>query len=271
MDAVIAALFVYPVKSCRAVALSATTITERGLARDREWMIVDAAGRFVSQREQPRLALIRPALSRAALELMAPAMEPIAIPLERTGARRSVTVWSDTPAALDQGDEPAVWLSAWLGHEVRLVRFDPAARRLCNPVHAGDSGAHTAFADGYPLLVLSEASLADLNRRLASPLPVDRFRPNILLAGMPAYDEDHIDELVTGAVTLMPVKPCIRCRITTTDQETGQVGVEPLPTLAGYRMDTALGGVAFGVNAIVASGAGATIAVGAAARYTLRF
>jgi hypothetical protein len=271
MNATIAALFVYPVKSCRGIAVSAARLTERGLARDREWMIVDADGRFVTQREVPRLALVAPALSDTMLQLAAPGMAPLAIPLEWTGTPRSVTVWRDTLPAFDQGHAAATWLSAWVGHPVRLVRFDPEFRRQCNPAFAGPGGAHTAFADAYPLLVLSEASLADLNRRLDQPLPVDRFRPNLLLSGIEPYDEDYIGELSIGAATLTLVKPCTRCQITTTDQATAQVGAEPLATLARYRQNTMLGSVTFGMNAVVTAGAGVSMESGASARCKLAF
>ena len=271
MTATIAALFVYPIKSCRGLQRSAALVTERGLAHDREWMIVDAAGRFISQREVPRLALIVPALSAAALELTAPGMAAVTIPFDRSGVTLPVTVWRDRLPAIDQGDAVAAWISAWIGSAARLVRFDPRLRRTCDPAYAGDTEAHTAFADAYPLLVLSEASLADLNQRLESPLPLDRFRPNVVLSGVDAYDEDHIDELAVAGVTMKLVKPCTRCLITTTDQETGERGVEPLATLASYRMNDTLGGVAFGVNAIITAGAGAVIRAGAAARCSLRF
>ncbi len=271
MIATIAALRVYPVKSCRGLQQSAAVVTERGLAHDREWMFVDGSGRFISQREAPRLALIVPALSATALELTAPGMPAITIAFDRSGVALPVTIWRDHLLAIDQGDAVAAWISEWLGSAARLVRFDPQLRRMCNPGYAGDTGAHTAFADAYPLLVLSEASLADLNQRLESPLPLNRFRPNVVLSGVDAYDEDHIDELAVAGVTMKLVKPCTRCLITTTDQETGERGVEPLATLARYRMHDALGGVAFGVNAIVASGAGSEIRVGAAASCSLRF
>jgi uncharacterized protein YcbX len=271
LTATIAALFVYPVKSCRGVQLLAAQVTERGLAHDREWMIVDATGRFLSQRELPRLALITPALSATTLELTAPGREPLTVPLDRSGTLKAVTVWSDSLPAIDQGDGAAQWLSAWIGRDVRLVRFDPRVRRACNRTYVGDAGAHTCFADAYPLLVLSEASLADLNARLASPLPVNRFRPNLMLSGTEAYDEDHIDEIVAGPVNMKLVKPCTRCQITTTDQATGERASEPLATLATYRMNAALEGVTFGVNAIVTAGAGETLRVGAAADCSLRF
>ena len=262
MIAFIAALFVYPVKSCRGLQRSAAVVTERGLAHDREWMIVDAAGRFISQREVPRLALIVPALSAAALELTAPGMAAVTIPFDRSGVTLPVTVWRDRLPAIDQGDTVAAWISAWIGSTARLVRFDRRLRRTCNPAYAGDTGAHTAFADAYPLLVLAEASLADLNQRLESPLPLNRFRPNVVLSGVDAYDEDHIDELAVAGVTMKLVKRCTRCQVTTTDQDTASLGSEPLATLAGYRMDAALGGATFGVNAIVVAGEGRELTVG---------
>ncbi len=271
MSATVASLFVYPVKSCRGIALSTAMMTERGIARDREWLIVDEHGQFITQREVPRLALIAPTLSETHLELAAPDLSPLAIPLNHQGKRSDVTVWRDTLPAIDQGDDAANVLSAWIGRPVRLVRFDPAARRYCNPEFAGPGGAHHSFADGYPVLVASEASLAELNSRLATPLPINRFRPNILLSGIDAHDEDHIDQLRLAGVALKLVKPCTRCQITTTDQSTAKVGIEPLPTLAGYRYNAALDGVTFGMNAIVSAGAGTSIAVGAAVNYTLNF
>jgi uncharacterized protein YcbX len=271
LSARIAALYVYPVKSCRGIQVAAAAMTGRGFAHDREWMIVDANGRFLSQREVPALALIRTALSADALELMASSGSTLSVPFDRPGARREVTVWRDTMPAIDQGAEAASWLLGLLGREVRLVRFDSAIRRACNRAYVGESGAHTGFADAYPLLVISEASLADLNTRLASPLPMNRFRPNVVLADCEAYDEDHIDEIAAGTIRMKLVKPCTRCQITTTDQETGIRESEPLTTLAAYRMNAALEGVTFGVNAIPTAGLGATLSVGDRANCTLRF
>jgi uncharacterized protein YcbX len=271
MNATIAALYVYPVKSCRGIALPAARLTERGIAHDREWMIVDAADRFITQRELPRLALINTSLSDATLRLDAPGLPALEIEFDRDGARRDVTVWRDTLPAIDQGDDAARWLSQWIGAPARLVRFDRAVKRMCNPEFAGPGGAHHAFADGYPVLVLSQASLAELNRRLAAPLPVDRFRPNILLAGIDAHDEDHFAAIEVGPARLKLVKPCTRCQITTTDQASAVVGIEPLPTLALYRHDAALDGVTFGMNAIIEAGVGTTIATGARVTCTLNF
>ncbi|MEO8738915.1 MAG: MOSC N-terminal beta barrel domain-containing protein [Casimicrobiaceae bacterium] len=271
MLATIAALFVYPVKSCRGIALREARMTERGIAHDREWLIIDASDRFITQRDMPRLALITTTLSGTGLQLGAPGQPDLAIEFDREGPRRSVTVWRDTLPAIDQGDAAARWLSQWIGAPVRLVRFDRDAKRMCNPDFAGPGGAHHAFADGYPVLVLSKASLDDLNRRLDAPLPVNRFRPNLLLSGIEAHDEDHVATIEVGSVKLRLVKPCTRCQITTTDQASGVVGVEPLPTLAQYRYNAALDGVTFGMNAIVEAGAGATIATGARVDCTLTF
>ena len=271
LSARIAALSLYPVKSCRGIAVASVRVTERGLLHDREWMIVDANGRFLSQREVPALALVRTALSADALELSDNAGSRVAVPLDRPGTTREVTVWRDTVPAIDQGSDVASWLSARLGRDVRLVRFDPAFRRACNRAYVGDSGAHTGFADAYPLLVISEASLADLNTRLASPLPMNRFRPNVVLGGCEAYDEDHIDTIGAGAIRMKLVKPCTRCQIPTTNQETAERGCEPLATLATYRMNAALDGVTFGVNAIVTDGFGGTLRTGALVQYSLRF
>jgi len=272
VDATLAALTTYPVKSCRGIALDASRLTTRGLEHDREWMLVDRDGRFLTQRELPRLAQIVTELSGSALYLSAPDLPAFSIPLDANAGRVTVTVWRDTLSALDQGDDAASKLSRWLDRKVRLVRFDPAERRYCNPQYAGEHGAHHSFADGYPVLVISAASLADLNERLDDPLPMNRFRPNIVLDGVEAFDEDHFTEIGIGDfVTLRLVKPCVRCRITTTDQVTAQVGIEPLPTLASYRRDDALGGATFGMNAIVVAGEGASIGVGDAIRASLNF
>ena len=273
--ATIAALNVYPVKGCRGIGVPRARVAARGLVAtagaaivgDREFMIVDASGRFVTQREMPRLALIAERLDSEALVLSTRGASPLAVELGAPrGAPRKVTVWRSEVIAHDVGDAAARWLAAALDAEVRLVRFDPRETRLCNPEYAGASGAHVAFADGYPVLAIGEASLADINTRLAAAgaaaLPMDRFRPNVVLAGLEAYDEDHVDTITGDGVTLRLVKPCTRCQVTTTDQDTATVGDEPLATLAHYRMNAALGGVTFGMNAIVVAGEGRELAVG---------
>lgn len=270
MTPAISGLYVYPVKSCKGLQVLAAQLTPRGLLHDREWMVVEAHGdpaRFITQRELPRLALIETGLSATALTLSAPGMELHSVDDAFEGAGRDVFVWRDTVHAIDQGAAVSGWLSDFLARDVRLVRFDPSVRRLCNYQYAGNTGAHTGFADGYPLLVIGSASLDDLNARLrsggADALPMNRFRPNLVVDGLEAYDEDHLSQLTCGEAVLQLVKPCVRCQITTTDQVTAQVGTEPLRALAGYRNNPRLGGVTFGMNAIVTAGADSVLTSGA--------
>jgi hypothetical protein len=259
----LASLHLYPVKSCRGIAVTEATVASAGLEHDREWMIVTPAGRFVTQRECPRLALIAPDLSDDALTLAAPGAGRLVVPLESCGEVRQVTVWGEHCPAFDQGEPAARWLSELLGRPLRLVRFDPSHRRLSDSTWTGGVEAPNRFSDGYPLLAISRASLDDLNARLPVPLPMDRFRPNLVLAGLPPYGEDALDDLVAGDVRLRRVKPCTRCAITTTNQATAEVeGDEPLRTLKSYRWDKALRGVTFGQNLIVVAGAGASLRTG---------
>lgn len=226
-------------------------------------MLVTTAGRFMTQRELPRLALLTPTLSADALLLSAPQLPPIAITLAHQGPRRRVSVWRDHCVGFDEGDAVAAWLQALLGRECRLVRFDPDHRRLSERAWTGEFEAENRFSDGFPILALNSASLEDLNSRLAAPLPMNRFRPNIVLEGIAPYDEDRIDELWGDGLRLKLVKACTRCSITTTNQDTGALdGDEPLRTLQSYRYDARLHGVCFGQNAIVIEGAGATLTRG---------
>lgn len=272
-------LHVYPIKGCRGIDLERAEVAVTGLvtggAGDREWMVVDEDGRFLTQREHPRLALVVATAGGNGLRLSAAGMPELDIRRDSGAPSREVVVWRSTVLGSDCGDAAAAWMSRWLAHPVRLVRFDRARPRDCNPEYAGDSGAHTMFADGYPVLVANAASLDELNARLAArghaPLPMNRFRPNVVIEGLPAFDEDHVDTIAIGDVVLRLVKPCIRCQVTTTDQATAQVGIEPLPTLGEFRMNVKLDGVAFGVNAIVAEGEGSSIATGDAAAIEYRF
>jgi uncharacterized protein YcbX len=255
----IAALHYYPLKSARGIELERALLTLAGFEHDRRWMLVTATGQFITQRELPRLALLRPWISPGALLLSAPALPQISIPLAHQGQLRTVTVWRDQCDAFDEGDEAAAWLKLFLGRECRLVRFDTSHRRLSAREWTGGIEAEVHFSDGFPILALSTASLTDLNSRLAIQLPMNRFRPNIVIEGLQAYDEDRIDELRDG-VRLKLVKACTRCRITVINQDSAEVeGDEPLRTLRGYRYDPDLRGVCFGQNAIVVEGAGATL------------
>lgn len=259
----IAALTIYPVKSCRGIPLDAATLGETGLLDDRHWMMVRPTGRFVTQRELPRMALIGTAVRPDGLTLTAPGLPPLAVPRDGAGETRAVTVWKFDGSGIDCGEPAAQWCSQFLGTPLRLVRFDASVPRECNAEWTRGTRAVTEFADGYPVLVISRASLVELNSRLPKPLPMERFRPNLVVDGIEAYGEDRVHELRGGNVTLRLVKPCTRCSITTTDQQAGAVdGMEPLTTLKKYRYDRQLLGVAFGQNAIVVSGAGSTLRVG---------
>ncbi len=259
----LAELHVYPVKSCRGIALEEARLTEAGLEHDREWMIVSPDGRFTTQRERPRLALVETRLTADALVLSAAAHGEVRVPFDLAGASREVTVWRDRCRAHDQGEEAARWLSDFAGCELRLVRFDPLHRRPSDPAWTGGLEALTRFSDGFALLAISRASLAGLNARLAVPLPMNRFRPNLVLDGLGPHGEDRLADLVAGNVRLRRAKPCARCVVTTTDQSTGdRDGEEPLRTLKSYRWDPALKGITFGQNLIVVEGAGSWLRVG---------
>ena len=287
MATTLASVHIYPVKGCRGLSPATAVVAATGLVAygvgDREWMIVDGDGKFVTQREHPRLALVETAIDDGKLRLTVPRLAStqvatLELPLARSNAvpeSRAVTVWRSDVRGFDEGDAAAAWLSSWLAVPVRLVRFDRATPRRCNPDFAGATGAHTLFADGYPVLVIGSASLAELNARLAargSPaMPMNRFRPNIVLDGIDAHAEDHIDRISIGAAVLHFVKPCVRCQVTTTDQATAHVGLEPLRTLGEYRMDERLGGVTFGMNAIPRGGTGERVALGATVAIDYRF
>jgi len=269
-------LAVYPVKSCAGLAPEHAYAEVAGLrathARDREWMVVDPAGRFVTQRECPALALVRVTPRELGIRLHAPGRQDLDVPTPAVSAR-DVVVWRDTVGGHDAGTAAAAWLTAHLARAVRLVRFDFARTRACNPERVGASGAHTLFADGYPVLVIGRASLDALNARLAqrghAALAMERFRPNVVLDGLAPHDEDHVATIETSEVTLRLVKPCTRCTITTVDPATGEPGDEPLATLASYRMDERWGGITFGMNAIVEREG--TIRVGERARVGFAF
>ena len=263
-NATITGLQIYPVKSCRGISLTAAELTSCGLAHDREWMVVDAEGQFLTQRTLPRMGLIGTALTSDTLRLSAPGQAD-ALELPLAGSDRPhcrVRVWRDDCAAQDEGSAAAGWFSAFLGQAVRLVRFDPAHRRLSDPQWTHGVDAENRFSDGYPLLVIGEESLEDLNRRLDVALPMNRFRPNIVLRGLGSHGEDDANVLRGDDFEIRLVKPCERCSITTTDQTTAAVGKEPLRTLATYRRDLGLGGVTFGMNGIVTAHAGTQLAVG---------
>jgi uncharacterized protein YcbX len=262
--ATITGLNIYPVKSCRGIALQAATIGRAGFELDRHWMVTNEAGRFLTQREVPRLALIVPSLEGRELTLEAPGMSPLRVPSVAGAPSLEVTIWGDKAPASDAGGEVATWLSSFLERPVRLVAFDPDGVRPTKKEWTQDEEALNEFSDGFPFLVTSQASLDDLNTRLAERLPMNRFRPNVVIDGVEAYAEDRIHELSGDGVRLRLAKPCDRCKITTTNQLTAEVSPadEPLVTLKSYRWSKELRGVLFGQNGFAVDGRGSTLRVG---------
>ena len=257
----ITGLWFYPVKGCRGVQAAEVRLSDTGLAGDRQFVIVDDKGLFLTQRDVPELARIDALYRGNTLVLASRGRGEVVVPLDAPGKLREVQVWSSRGIATDAGDEVALWLGRLLGRPVRLVRAGPEWQRSF--AHDGATGP-LAFADGYPLLLMSEASLNDLNERLAAPVPISRFRPNILVDGIPPYAEDSLAHARYAGVVLRGVKPCVRCAVTTTDQLTGARDdrSEPLRTLARYRNDRELRGVKFGMNVAVSQGAGERLHVG---------
>ncbi len=260
-------IWIYPVKSCRGTRLDSALLGPRGLDGDREWLIVDERGRFLTQRSLPPLACIVPRLSATELHLGIAGQSDLTLPrdpLALRGTSAQVVIWKDTVDALDAGDDAAQWLEAALGVKARLVRA--SARTLREPDSKWREGlsAPVNFPDGFPLLVCNEASLADLNTRLPAAVPMTRFRANVVISGIAAFAEDGVDTLRSGAIELRLVKPCTRCSIPSVDQRTGLPDVNPLPALMAYRYDAALAGATFGVNAIIAAGVGARLGAGPA-------
>jgi uncharacterized protein YcbX len=242
------ALNIYPIKSARGIALAESEVDGFGLRYDRRWMVVDDRRQFLSQRSHARLALVVPSIAGDKLRVDAPGMRTLELPLHPSPAVATrVAVWDDVCSATWVGENAADWFSDFLGCPSSLVHMAEDALRPADPAFA-PAGSRVSFADGFPFLLVSEESLADLNRRLAYPLPMNRFRPNLVVAGGAPYHEDHWASFEIGGIRLQVVKPCGRCVVTTTDQATGDRGREPLRTLATYRKQG--GEVMFGQNVI---------------------
>ncbi len=276
----IASLHLHPVKSCGGIAVDEALVIETGFEFDRAWAVVDERGVAVTQRELPRMALIQPTLKHIDMVLRAPGMLSLHVALDTVEAPVQATVWNDSVKAYDMGDLAAQWFSDFLGRKLRLVRFDPEQRRLANPRWTGPIEAETAFADAYPILVTSTAGLAELNRRLAAAgheaVTMQRFRPNLVLDGLDANGEDHLDEVVfaapEGPVRLKLVKPCDRCTVPDIDPVTGTPGHAVGDTLSAYRADARLdGAITFGMNAVIVEGVEATLKTGMTGQATFKF
>jgi uncharacterized protein len=280
VSARLARLFVYPVKSCAGVEVREAVLTETGLDLDRAWMVVDDQGVFVTQRELPRMALVKPTLKVHEVVLRAPGMLALHLAIDTVEEPARVRLWDDEVPAFDMGDIAAQWFSDFLGRKLRLVRFDPDHRRLSNTKWTGGAEALNQFNDGYPLLVASTASLAQLNAKLVAAghaaVGIERFRPNLVIDDVEAHDEDRLEviRIATegGEVQLRPVKPCPRCPIPNIDPATAEIDAIVTDTLQGYRSNAILGGaISFGMNAIVAAGVDQVLKVGQSVAANYRF
>lgn len=245
----VSALWVHPVKSCRAVALDRALLDETGFRHDRRWMIVDPDGRFVSQRERPELARVSVAVAADHLALAVEGHGALTVALAPPGDAppRRVAVWDDAVDAVRASPDAAAWLRSALGLDGDLVWMPPGSARPVDPRYAR-AVDRVGFADGFPLLVVGTGSLDALNARLEAPVPMERFRPNVVVAGAAPFDEDEWSVFRLGMVRCRAVKPCARCVIVNTDPRTGARGVEPLKALSALR--TRDSKVYFGQNAV---------------------
>ena len=251
MTITLSGIHIYPVKSLGGISLASATVTARGLRHDRRFMLIDEDHAFITQREFPQMATIRTAIDGDELVLTSAFGDSISVPLEpRPLPTRTVRVWSSKVHAQTVATEADTWLSAHLGIEARLVYMPDSAQRRVSPNHA-KNGEIVSFADGYPVLVASDASLADLNVRIVrnggTAVTMDRFRTNLVVSGCAPFAEDSWGEFGIGETRLRAVKACTRCQVTTTDQDSGEVrGPEPLRTLKTFRNSPS--GVRFGMN-----------------------
>jgi len=278
----ISQLVIYPIKSCAGLAVDHATLTTAGLVHkgvgDREWMVVDPSGQFLTQREFSRMARIMPQVRDGLVSVTFPDMA--ALPLERRhlpeDETRLVAVWDDHVIATDCGDVAAAWFTQVIGTPCRLVRFRENVVRSTSTRWTGGVAAETRFADGYPLLAIGDASLADLNARLLAAgreaVPMNRFRANLVIDGIDAFEEDYAATFTVGDAVVAPVKPCSRCPIPSIDQATGVPGPDLLDILGTYRANARMdGAICFGMNCIVTAGAGAALRVGQEVEVKLAF
>ncbi len=242
----VSALYVYPIKSCRGIRVDEWRVERRGFFADRRWMIVDAEGNFVTQREISLLSLVDTSVDSDSLSVSAPGCSRLTLPLTHSAPLRTVRIWQDRVSAC-MHPEGSAWFSELLGAPHELVYMTDTEHRPVNPTRAR-AGDIVSFADGYPFLLISEASLADLNARLQEPMTMERFRPNIVITGTEPFAEDTYTEVWLGAISFRGVKRCDRCVVTTIDPLTGERGREPLRTLAKYRLEDQR--VWFGMNLI---------------------
>lgn len=239
-------LYIYPIKSAGGISLTAGQLDDRGLQHDRRWMVVDEQNTFLTQRKFPRMALISVELAAERLVVHAPSMHDLGVPFRLQNPETlRVRVWDDVVEAHSAGRDASSWFSQFLGFPCKLVSMTDNALRVVNPKHGQ---AQVSFADAFPLLLISEASLNDLNGRLETPVPMNRFRPNLVVRGCAPYEEDQWQEIRIGAISIQIAKPCSRCTVPTVDQSTGIKGKEPIRTLTTYRSRD--GKIHFGQNVL---------------------
>ncbi len=253
-------LFVYPIKSCSGVRMKEVAIVPTGFEFDRNWMVVDADGAFVTQREHPTLALVKPQLN-GGIVLSAPGMEPLHLSANGGGEPLTITLFGEKHGAVATTADADAWFSKYLGGSFRLVKCDPAAQRLGGVQYPERDAAPTSFVDNYGVLVISQASHAALNQKLPQAVPMNRFRPNIVVTGVDEHEEDYFINARCGDVALRFVNPCFRCSLTSIDQQSATPGQDVLPTLSTYRYDEAAKGVKFGAYAAISGGVGSQLRV----------
>ena len=242
---------IYPIKSTKGITLQSAHVERRGIQYDRRWMIVDDAGAFLSQREFPRLALVSARIDSRELFVNAPGMSEIPIrAISESGSNITVRIWDDDVKAITAGESAKKWFTEFLRTPSQPVFMPEESHRPVNTKYSRDNDI-VSFADGYPLLLISQASLDDLNSRLATPVPMNRFRPNIVVEGCNAFAEDTWKKIRVGEMIFHVAKPCERCVTTTVNQATGNAGKEPLATLSRYR--NVGGAVLFGQNLLPAN------------------
>jgi uncharacterized protein len=232
----VTALFLYPVKSLGGMAVDAAYAGDRGFEYDRRWMLIDENNCFVTQRDFPEMALLRASIANGLMSVRdSRDGDTLEIAVARpSGPAFQVTIWGDQCSALLVEGESSQWFSRRMGRPLRLVYMPEESHRLVDTDYA-KKGEITGFSDGFPMLIIGQSSLDELNCRLEKPVPMDRFRPNIVFSGGDAFEEDSFRFFRVGDVRLQAVKPCARCVLTTTDQETAKRSAEPLKTLAGFR------------------------------------
>jgi len=271
--ATVSELILYPIKSCAGLSVPEAMLALDGLSangvHDREWMVVTREGVFLTQREYPRMATIAPRVDGDTLVVEAPGMAPIRLPLahDLEAPALEVLIWDDHVIAADCGDDAAAWFADAVGAPCRLVRFRPEVVRPKISPWTGGLPAAARFSDGYPILLIGQSSLDDLNGKLTTAgraaLPMNRFRPNVVVEGIDAFEEDFVSAFCDDIVSLRPVKPCARCPIPSVDQATGIPGPDPLDILQTYRANARMdGAVTLGMNVIVQEGIGHVLRVG---------